>query len=989
MNPAQTTTISAYWHQAAALWINRCLEALWLLAVVLVPLVYFNDAVSSLPDVAFWSVAKVTVLRGLVGLMVILWLAEWGLQGRFPFRPAPTNERNPWYAPSRWLGALSASLRAQPARWLILAASLYLGSVLLSTLLSASFLVSLWGEVPGLDNYSAYSILAYLALFGVLVTHLKTPAQLHRLLAAIIAVGVLVGGYAVLQHYGADFLGLENPFPARAGSTLGNPIFLGSLLVMTIALTLAVATTTLQGSPRTSGFWWRVELWILLLVLQMLGLLFAASRGPIGGTVVAVAGFVVLTGLFAGGRNLVRAGLVLGVAAALAGAIVLASPSLEEMRASRAPVSAETGEVSFLDRTTSAQGLSERIDIWKGSGRLMLRHPWFGFDDLSLPWLRPLIGYGPDLFRSTYLLEALPTGDDLKVGSNHGHNFFVHQGVEIGILGLLASLGIFAAAFGIGLYQLLREGRAYSSFQKLLLAGLLAALTGRFFEQLVGVYRTADLALFWILLAMLVVLPRVMGSAREAPEPGSASPSPGSSSRDRRRTRVAASRTVDSWALGRWALAAGLAVILGLVIWTKDVNYLRAAATVSEVNTVFAEYDLPTSLEGLDRAIDLAPDVSTYYNYRAAIYTNYRTDSQAPLDPECQRRQTNRLYEICLAEKAYQDNQRAVELRPLHIPSRFDLTRSAGALGVLTQDPNLIAEATRTQQELEELAPHSWRIKIGLAQYYLTIGRPEEALPFLETALAVTGDTHNSAMPLFLRGVVAENSGNTEAALADYAKAIERFQASDPGAEQPRIQRGDLYASLGQYDQAIEDYDQAISLIPEPEGELYRDRGDSYAAQGKSEQAIEDYAQAILLNPRDAQALNNRGIAYAELGEYEEAINDYDEALRLNPGTPLVYNNRGIAHAGAGRLQQAIEDYSEALRLSPAYAPAYNNRGTARRELGQLQEAIEDYSQAINLDPQYAQAYQNRGEIYQRQDRVAEAEADFARVAALDGAAAN
>jgi hypothetical protein len=57
---------------------------------------------------------------------------------------------------------------------------LYLASVLLSTALSASFFVSLWGEVPGLDNYSAHNVLAYTAIFGALVTHLKTPAQLHR-----------------------------------------------------------------------------------------------------------------------------------------------------------------------------------------------------------------------------------------------------------------------------------------------------------------------------------------------------------------------------------------------------------------------------------------------------------------------------------------------------------------------------------------------------------------------------------------------------------------------------------------------------------------------------------------------------------------------------------------------------------------------------------------------------------------------------------------
>jgi len=43
---------------------------------------------------------------------------------------------------------------------------------------------------------------------------------------------------------------------------------------------------------------------------------------------------------------------------------------------------------------------------WKVSWEVIKNRPWFEFDDLSLQWLRPLIGYGPDLFRYTYLLEA-------------------------------------------------------------------------------------------------------------------------------------------------------------------------------------------------------------------------------------------------------------------------------------------------------------------------------------------------------------------------------------------------------------------------------------------------------------------------------------------------------------------------------------------------------------------------------------------------------
>ena len=56
-------------------------------------------------------------------------------------------------------------------------------TTLLSTALSASFNVSLWGAVPGQDGYATYTLMAYLVLFGVIATHLKTKTQVGRLLA--------------------------------------------------------------------------------------------------------------------------------------------------------------------------------------------------------------------------------------------------------------------------------------------------------------------------------------------------------------------------------------------------------------------------------------------------------------------------------------------------------------------------------------------------------------------------------------------------------------------------------------------------------------------------------------------------------------------------------------------------------------------------------------------------------------------------------------
>ena len=57
-------------------------------------------------------------------------------------------------------------------------------------------------------------------------------------------------------------------------------------------------------------------------------------------------------------------------------------------------------------------------------------------------------------------------------------------------------------------------------------------------------------------------------------------------------------------------------------------------------------------------------------------------------------------------------------------------------------------------------------------------------------------------------------------------------------------------------------------------------RGIAYADLGQYQRAIEDYNEAIRLKPDYAMAYSNRGIAYSKLGQYQRAIEDYNKAIR-------------------------------------------------------------------------------------------------------------
>ncbi len=105
----------------------------------------------------------------------------------------------------------------------------------------------------------------------------------------------------------------------------------------------------------------------------------------------------------------------------------------------------------------------------------------------------------------------------------------------------------------------------------------------------------------------------------------------------------------------------------------------------------------------------------------------------------------------------------------------------------------------------------------------------------------------------------------------------------------------------------------------------YDNRGNIYARLGNYKQAIEDYNRAIEINPAVAEIYNDRGYTNFIIGNYKRAIEDYNRAIEIKPAAAF-YDNRGAAYNILGNYKQAIEDYSEAIHLKADYAIAYISR---------------------------------------------------------------
>lgn len=121
--------------------------------------------------------------------------------------------------------------------------------------------------------------------------------------------------------------------------------------------------------------------------------------------------------------------------------------------------------------------------------------------------------------------------------------------------------------------------------------------------------------------------------------------------------------------------------------------------------------------------------------------------------------------------------------------------------------------------------------------------------------------------------------------------------------------RGIVYAAMSDFDAAMADYNQAISMRP-AEPEFYINRGNSYFMMREYTQALDDYEESLRLGLKQLHfAHYNMGMVYERLGNDQVAEREYQTALDNEPEWPLASNRLQIVRARMAEdaARQALE----------------------------------------------------------------------------------
>ena len=196
------------------------------------------------------------------------------------------------------------------------------------------------------------------------------------------------------------------------------------------------------------------------------------------------------------------------------------------------------------------------------------------------------------------------------------------------------------------------------------------------------------------------------------------------------------------------------------------------------------------------------------------------------------------------------------------------------------------------------------------------------------------------------------------------------------------LQRAELLAELGRYDEAAAELGFAISLDPGSVPALAMLARVKLAADQPTE-ALAAAEAAVAAAPGLVHPLVIRGLALTDLRRFSEAAAVAHEILALAPTDAYAQRSAAAILAEARNGQHALNAAWRGVELAPEEPQAHLVLGlvAARLELFDLAERA--YREALRLNPELAEARHNIGVIRLEQRRYSEALEHLAEAAAV------
>ncbi len=452
-------------------------------------------------------------------------------------------------------------------------------SYAISTLFSISILGSLWGREYGMSGNSLQTFFSLSVIsISVIVTN-SDKSQIRRLFLAIFASSTIVGFVGLMQNF------LPNIFETftfyhqdRVVSTLGNPIYLGSYLLISNLLSIIYFFGFSEIKLKNK---YSITLLIIALSVQISAIMLTLSRGPI---ISFFVGYIGITVAYFYLKDKSIKNLVTFFAIPILVSIAILNipnnyeekyfDSLVERSGSISKELELSIDIESGVNILSPNSFNYRGENWIGAFKLLKSWPTV-LDNSNSNYLRMLVGYGPDTYIYVYPI-TVPIQERIVI-SSHAHNIFLNILIENGAIGFISIIFLIWAILFKLKYKFINSNNSL----KFIAISFGMIIVSRLIEQMLGVAVINDLLYFYLLICIVALF------TQEEIE------------------RKVSLNLESSFVRNGLSITIPICILLSFVLTVKDYNSIISGFYFGKSIAQLNDSDVDNSIINLDKAREL------------------------------------------------------------------------------------------------------------------------------------------------------------------------------------------------------------------------------------------------------------------------------------------------------------------------------------------------------------------------------------------------
>jgi len=247
---------------------------------------------------------------------------------------------------------------------------------------------------------------------------------------------------------------------------------------------------------------------------------------------------------------------------------------------------------------------------------------------------------------------------------------------------------------------------------------------------------------------------------------------------------------------------------------------------------------------------------------------------------------------------------------------------------------------------------------VFISQIYFDEGLPEVAQRYIQKAI-----NFNSTVPFYFyqKGLYEFELGNSLKAIESFRKAV-MLDLEEPLYH---LALGEAFYSSGQFEEALEEYDDVLMENPVQEEALYL-KGLLLIQLGDFSKGIRYLSKVAQIEPENTDILISLVDAYERNHEYSKAQEVLEKILSIDEYFLPALKRLGEIYLYQEEWQRAKEVLNKALEIDPDDMTLQVMFAKILKAYGDVQEAIQQYELIHQDSPYEDEICENLGELYLR-----------------------